>query len=171
MSAAPISARPTRRRRGRRPPKPPWERWSPPRREPREPRRHPAQAAGPQRPRAPRRGGAAREGIRRLARHHLGRVRGAHALGARSLGIYRDALEDEVAYLLAFCGAKAVLAEDEEQVDKLLNISERVPTLRHIIYSDPRGMRKYSDPRLLPASELVKRGEAAHKDQPACWGQ
>ena len=86
----------------------------------------------------------------------------AHALGARSLGIYRDALEDEVAYLLEFCGAMAVLAEDEEQVDKLLNISDRVPTLRHIVYSDPRGMRKYADPRLLPAAELVKRGEAAH---------
>jgi long-chain acyl-CoA synthetase len=95
----------------------------------------------------------------------------AHALGARSLGIYRDALEDEVAYLLEFCGVKAVLAEDEEQVDKLLNISDRVPTLRHIVYSDPRGMRKYSDPRLLPASELVKRGEEAHEAAPAAWGQ
>jgi long-chain acyl-CoA synthetase len=95
----------------------------------------------------------------------------AHALGARSLGIYRDALEDEAAYLLEFCGTKAVLAEDEEQVDKLLNISDRVPTLRHIIYSDPRGMRKYSDPRLLPAAELVKRGEEAHRKAPAAWGQ
>jgi long-chain acyl-CoA synthetase len=95
----------------------------------------------------------------------------AHALGARSLGIYRDALEDEAAYLLEFCGVVAMLAEDEEQVDKLLNISDRVPTLRHIIYSDPRGMRKYSDPRLLPAAELVKRGEAAHAEAPGAWGQ
>ena len=95
----------------------------------------------------------------------------AHALGARSLGIYRDALEDEAAYLLEFTGAKAMLAEDEEQVDKLLNVSDRVPTLRHIIYSDPRGMRKYADPRLLPASELVKRGEGAHEASPAAWGQ
>ncbi len=95
----------------------------------------------------------------------------AHAVGARSLGIYRDALEDEAAYLLEFCGVKAVFAEDEEQVDKLLNVSDRVPTLRHIIYSDPRGMRKYSDPRLLPASELVERGEEAHEAQPAAWGQ
>jgi long-chain acyl-CoA synthetase len=95
----------------------------------------------------------------------------AHALGAKSLGIYRDALEDEVAYLLAFCGAKAVLAEDEEQVDKLLNISERVPTLRHIVYSDPRGMRKYVDLRLMPAAELVKWGESAHDAEPALWGR
>lgn len=89
-----------------------------------------------------------------------------HAIGARSLGIYRDALDDEVAYLLRFCGAVAVIAEDEEQVDKLLNISDSVPTLRHIVFADPRGMRKHDDPRLLPLSELLRRGEAA---DPADW--
>jgi long-chain acyl-CoA synthetase len=93
----------------------------------------------------------------------------AHAIGARSLGVYRDALDDEVAYLLEFSGAVAVIAEDEEQVDKLLNIGERVPTLRHIVFSDPRGMRKHDDPRLLPMAELVARGEAAHAADPARW--
>ncbi|MBX6373635.1 MAG: long-chain fatty acid--CoA ligase [Acetobacteraceae bacterium] len=93
----------------------------------------------------------------------------AHALGARSLGIYRDALEDEVAYLLEFSGAKAVIAEDEEQVDKLLNVSDRVPALRHIVYSDPRGMRKYADPRLMPASALVESGEALARERPGLW--
>ncbi|MBB5694008.1 AMP-binding protein [Muricoccus pecuniae] len=93
----------------------------------------------------------------------------AHALGARSLGLYRDGLEEEVAYLLAYAGATVVIAEDEEQVDKLLNIAEAVPGLRHIIYSDPRGMRKYADPRLLPMAELVARGEAAHAADPAAW--
>ena len=61
-----------------------------------------------------------------------------------------------------FAGAKAVIAEDEEQVDKLLGISDRVPSLRHIIYCDPRGMRKHEDPRLLPVAELVALGEAVH---------
>jgi long-chain acyl-CoA synthetase len=79
----------------------------------------------------------------------------AHAIGARSLGIYRDALDDEVAYLLEFAGATLVFAEDEEQVDKLLNISDRVPTLRHIVYADRRGMRKYDDPRLMPLERLL----------------
>src|SRR3954451_3037072 len=64
----------------------------------------------------------------------------AHAIGAQSLGVYRDALEDEVAYLLEHSGAKAVIAEDEEQVDKLLGMGDRAPGLRHIIFSDPRGM-------------------------------
>ncbi|TCZ55122.1 long-chain fatty acid--CoA ligase [Roseicella aquatilis] len=93
----------------------------------------------------------------------------AHAIGARSLGVYRDALEDEVAYLLHFAGATAVIAEDEEQVDKLLGIGEGLPALRHIIYCDPRGMRKYEDPRLLPVKELVKLGEAAHEAEPGAW--
>lgn len=82
----------------------------------------------------------------------------AHALRCRSLGIYRDALEEEVAYLLDHGGAGVVFAEDEEQVDKLLAISDRLPKLRRIIYSDPRGMRKLEDPRLISAEELVKIG-------------
>jgi long-chain acyl-CoA synthetase len=90
----------------------------------------------------------------------------AHAVGARSLGIYRDALDDEVAYLLEYAGARLVFAEDEEQVDKLLNISGRVPSLAHIVYADPRGMRKYDDPRLLPLEALLERGRAA----PDAWG-
>ncbi|MCR0982382.1 AMP-binding protein [Roseomonas populi] len=93
----------------------------------------------------------------------------AHALGARSLGLYRDGLEDEVADLLSRAGATVVIAEDEEQVDKLLNVADSVPGLRHIIYSDPRGMRKYGDARLLPMADLVASGEAAHAADPAAW--
>ncbi len=86
----------------------------------------------------------------------------AHAVGARSLGLYRDVLEDEAHYLLDFAGATVVLAEDEEQVDKLLNVADRLPQLRHIIYGDPRGMRKYDDARLRPLSDMLAEGEALH---------
>jgi long-chain acyl-CoA synthetase len=93
----------------------------------------------------------------------------AHALRARSLGVYRDALDDEVAYLLSFSGAAAVIAEDEEQVDKLLNISSQVPQLRHIVYCDPRGMRKHADPRLVAMSDLLRQGAAAAAEEPGLW--
>ncbi|WP_426957423.1 AMP-binding protein [Muricoccus radiodurans] len=93
----------------------------------------------------------------------------AHGVGARSLGVYRDALEDEVAYLLSHAGATVAIAEDEEQVDKLLGIADSVPGLRRIVYSDPRGMRKYSDPRLLPMAELIASGEAVHAADPTAW--
>jgi len=82
----------------------------------------------------------------------------AHALGCRSLGLYRDSLEDEVAWLLEYAGASVVFAEDEEQVDKLLGASLRLPALRHIVFSDPRGTRKLDDPRLISAEALAKIG-------------
>ena len=90
----------------------------------------------------------------------------AHAMGAMSLGIYRDAMDEEVAYLITYADVHVIFAEDEEQVDKLLNLGERLPTLKHIIYSDPRGMRKYSDPRLMEATELVRLGEELHREKP-----
>src|SRR5579864_1811133 len=81
-----------------------------------------------------------------------------HAIGGLSLGLYRDVLDEEAAYLLNYGEAKLVFAEDEEQVDKLLTLADRVPHLEHIVYSDPRGMRKYDDPRLMEASRLVAMG-------------
>src|SRR3984893_7663757 len=81
-----------------------------------------------------------------------------HAIGGMSLGLYRDVLDEEAAYLLIHGEAKLVFAEDEEQVDKLLTLAEQVPHLRHIVYSDPRGMRKYDDPRLMDAGKLASLG-------------
>ena len=92
-----------------------------------------------------------------------------HAIGAMSLGIYRDALDEEVGYLLNYGEAKLVFAEDEEQVDKLLNLGERAPHLKHIVYSDPRGMRKYDDPRLIAADALAERGRAHGAQDPGLY--
>jgi long-chain acyl-CoA synthetase len=82
----------------------------------------------------------------------------SHAIGALSLGLYRDVLEEEAAYLLNYGAARLVFAEDEEQVDKLLGLGDRIPHLVHIVYSDPRGMRKYDDPRLIEADKLAALG-------------
>src|ERR1700759_4748790 len=81
-----------------------------------------------------------------------------HAIGAMSLGLYRDVLDEEAAYLLNYGEARLVFAEDEEQVDKLLALADRVPALKHIVYSDSRGMRKYDDPRLIEADRLAALG-------------
>ncbi|MEO1226380.1 MAG: long-chain fatty acid--CoA ligase [Pseudomonadota bacterium] len=92
----------------------------------------------------------------------------AHAAGAMSLGIYRDALDAEIEYLLTYAEAKLVLAEDEEQVDKLLNLGDRIPSVRHIVYFDPRGMRKYDDPRLLSEPDfLALAGQSTPQDYDA----
>ncbi|WLA86111.1 long-chain fatty acid--CoA ligase [Bradyrhizobium elkanii] len=93
----------------------------------------------------------------------------AHAIGAMSLGLYRDVLDEEAAYLLTYGEAKLVFAEDEEQVDKLLGLADRVPHLKHIVYSDPRGMRKYDDPRLMEASKLVALGRDRAAREPGLY--
>src|SRR4051794_36007650 len=93
----------------------------------------------------------------------------AHAIGAMSLGLYRDVLDEEAAYLLSYGEAKLAFAEDEEQVDKLLALGERVPQLKHIVYSDPRGMRKYDDPRLMEADRLAAMGRDRAAREPGLY--
>src|SRR3982751_4689338 len=95
----------------------------------------------------------------------------SHAIGALSLGLYRDVLDEEAAYLLTYGEARLVFAEDEEQVDKLLNLADRVPQLKHIVYSDPRGMRKYDDPRLMEADKLVAMGRDRAAREPGLYNQ
>lgn len=89
-----------------------------------------------------------------------------HAVGAMSIGLYRDVLDEEAAYLLSYGDAKLVFAEDEEQVDKLLALADRAPNLKHIVYSDPRGMRKYDDPRLMEAEKLATMGRDRASREP-----
>jgi long-chain acyl-CoA synthetase len=93
----------------------------------------------------------------------------AHACRAMSLGIYRDALEEEVRYLIAYAEPKIVIAEDEEQVDKLLELGDAIPSLRHIVYTDPRGMRKYDDPRLMRLEDLEALGAQAIVKDPGLF--
>lgn len=95
----------------------------------------------------------------------------AHAIGAMSLGLYRDVLDEEASYLLNYGEARIVFAEDEEQVDKLLGLADRAPHLRHIVYSDPRGMRKYDDPRLLSADRLAEMARARAAREPGFYDQ
>ena len=95
----------------------------------------------------------------------------AHAVGGMSLGMYRESLPEEVLYLLTYGETKIVFAEDEEQVDKLLELGDRAPHLKHIVYSDPRGMRKYSDPRLLDADKLAKMGRDRAAREPQLYDQ
>src|SRR3979490_1517783 len=92
-----------------------------------------------------------------------------HAAGAMSLGLYREVLDEEAASLLRYGEAKLVFAEDEEQVDKLLTLADRVPNLKHIVYSDPRGMRKYDDPRLMEADKLASLGRDRAAREPGLY--
>ena len=78
----------------------------------------------------------------------------AHAIGCMSLSLYHDAMPQEVAYLVDYAEVRVVLAEDEEQVDKLLEVAESSKSIGKIVYFDPRGMRKYDDERLVGPDAL-----------------
>ncbi|RLV58588.1 long-chain fatty acid--CoA ligase [Parashewanella curva] len=82
----------------------------------------------------------------------------AHALSGHSLGIYQDSMHEEVAYLLNLSKAKVVIAEDEEQCDKLLELGDEIPSVEFIVYCDPKGMRKYDDKRLIDVEDLYRMG-------------
>lgn len=91
----------------------------------------------------------------------------AHAIKGYSLGIYQDSMHDEVAYLINYAKVKVVIAEDEEQCDKLIELADEIPSVEFIVYCDPRGMRKYDDPRLIDVEKLYKIGQRLDKQSPS----
>ncbi|WP_067516232.1 long-chain fatty acid--CoA ligase [Endozoicomonas ascidiicola] len=93
----------------------------------------------------------------------------AHALHGYSLGVYQDSLHEETEYLLTFSESAVVIAEDEEQCDKLLELEVRIPTIRHIVYCDPRGMRKYDDDRLVDIEKVYQLGRQLDQQQPELY--
>lgn len=94
-----------------------------------------------------------------------------HAVGAMSLGIYQDAIEEEVSYLITYAKCRFVFCEDEEQVDKLLGLGDEIPSVERIIYTDPRGMRKYDDARLVSLADLIHHGDALDLEKPGLYDE
>ncbi|MCX7850652.1 long-chain fatty acid--CoA ligase [Thermus sp.] len=91
---------------------------------------------------------------------------GAQAVRGISVGVYQSSLPAEIAYMLTYTGASIVVAEDQEQVDKLYEIRNEIPQVRHVIYEDPKGMRGYRDPWLLSFEEVLERGREHRKEHP-----
>jgi len=91
---------------------------------------------------------------------------GTQAVRGISVGVYQSSLPAEIAYMLQYAGASIVLAEDQEQVDKLYEIRSEIPKVRHVIYEDPKGMRSYRDPWLLSFEEVLERGREHRRKYP-----
>ncbi|MEO0820182.1 MAG: AMP-binding protein [Pseudomonadota bacterium] len=85
----------------------------------------------------------------------------AQMAGAVPVPVYQDSVAEELAYVLDHAGARFVLCEDQEQVDKVLSIAERLPELKHLLYLDPRGLRNYDHTTLHPFEDVQKTGRAA----------
>ena len=86
---------------------------------------------------------------------------GAQMVGAIPVPLYQDAVAEEMGYVLEHCEARFVVADDQEQVDKVIEIANNVIALEHIVYVDPRGMRKYDHANLHQFKKLQQEGKAA----------
>src|SRR5436190_2471328 len=90
----------------------------------------------------------------------------AQSAGAASIGIYQDSTLTEVAYVIDHCDAKFVIAEDQEQVDKILGMIDQLPKITHVVYADPRGLRRYKHDKLISFEEVERRGRELHAKEP-----
>ena len=92
---------------------------------------------------------------------------GAQSIGAISAGVYQTSLPDEIAELVNYMDVKVVFCDDQEQVDKLVEVRDRIPQVTKIIYEDPRGMRDYrSDDWYLFIDDLFEMGAAEQAENP-----
>ncbi|MEP4432870.1 MAG: AMP-binding protein, partial [Hyphomicrobiales bacterium] len=88
----------------------------------------------------------------------------AQAVGAIPVPLYQDAGADEMAYVLDHCGARFAIVADQEQVDKVIEVQEKLHQFEHMIYLDPRGLRKYDHSKLHQYAHVQDQGRAA-KDE------
>jgi len=88
------------------------------------------------------------------------------AIRAMTVGLYPTNPAPEVHYLLGHSGSTVLIAEDQEQVDKALAVADDLPDLHTIVYLEPRGVRRYDDPRLLSWEQLLSRGRAHREEHP-----
>ena len=82
--------------------------------------------------------------------------------GAVPVPLYQDAVADEMAYVLENCGARFVVCGDQEQVDKVIEVQDRVHQIEQVIYVDKRGMRKYDHSQMNALADVEAEGKAAH---------
>ncbi|MCW5737711.1 MAG: AMP-binding protein [Enhydrobacter sp.] len=81
------------------------------------------------------------------------------SLGGVPVPVYQDSVTEELAYVVNHAGARYAVAENQEQIDKLIEIQKSVPSLATLIYEDPRGLRHYGG--LLSYDEVQQRGVPA----------
>lgn len=87
----------------------------------------------------------------------------AQMCGAVPVPLYQDAVAEEMAYVLENCGARFVIAGDQEQVDKVLELQDRLTGIEHILYHDKRGMRKYDHAHLNWLHDIAEEGRVGHQ--------
>jgi long-chain acyl-CoA synthetase len=93
-------------------------------------------------------------------------IAATQALSGVPVPIYQDSIAEEMAFVLDHAEVRFAIAENQEQVDKLVAIKERCPRLETVIYCDPRGMRHYAQPYLNDCATVQERGRRLSVDNP-----
>jgi long-chain acyl-CoA synthetase len=91
----------------------------------------------------------------------------AQCLGGAAVPVYQDAIAAELVYVLEHAEVSVIVAENQEQVDKILSLSARLPRLRLLVYDDPLGMRQYDHSSLKSFDEIQAAGRAFGGAHPA----
>jgi long-chain acyl-CoA synthetase len=97
-------------------------------------------------------------------------VMAAQMLGAVPVPVYADAVADELCFVLAHAEVRFAAVEDQEQVDKIMSVMERLPKLEEMVYDEPRGLRDYDHSHLHPIDDIIADGRKALADpKVAAW--
>ncbi len=97
---------------------------------------------------------------------------GCTAARGITVGLYPTNPAPEVQYLLTNSGTRILIAEDQEQVDKALDVIDEIPELQTIVYLEPRGIRyRYDDPRLIFWDDFLELGRAHRESDPGALEQ
>ena len=90
----------------------------------------------------------------------------AQTLGGVPVPVYQDSVAAEIQYVVEHVGARFAVVEDQEQVDKLLEVKDRCPTLEHIIFKNPRGLRHYGQSFVHAYAAVQEQGRGFDADNP-----
>jgi long-chain acyl-CoA synthetase len=94
---------------------------------------------------------------------------GTMAAGGVPVGIYQDCLPEEIKFFAEHSEATVIVAEDQEQIDKVLEIKAESPRLLKAIYWDPKGLRSYDDPLLISFDRFLEQGRLHEKEHPGLF--
>jgi long-chain acyl-CoA synthetase len=93
----------------------------------------------------------------------------AQAIHGVSVGLYSDLLSSEIQFIAENCEARFAVVQDQEQVDKFLEIKGELPLLKKVIYWSYKGLIHYDDPILLGYNQVLQLGEKHEKEQPGLF--
>ncbi len=91
----------------------------------------------------------------------------AQALGGISVGVYQDSIAKELQYVWSHAEVSVIVAEDQEQVDKVISLKDQLPALCHVIYDDPRGLTQSRFDWLRSFQEVEELGQKFGREHPS----